>query len=453
MSTVPHERHRLAFRRPAKETRHDDAGGSWYTLDNAGILMPSVSDAVVTNLFRFSATLDEDVDRDTLQDALDRVGRRFPYFMVELRRGLFWHSIVPRARPPLVEEDPESPMQAYDVNKRGHCLVRVLCRGRRVACEFHHSVADGTGGMRFLKNLLAEYARLRWPGRPEASVGPADSEDLYDLEARPPVEEYEDAYARYYSEGSPTPPKVPRAFRHGSLSLPRFRYRVTCGIVPLEEALAAAKKAGVSLTELLAACYLDTMQELWLSAPPWERKLTQLAISIPVNMRKLFPSTTNRNFSLFTFVTQDMRLGARDFPEILDRAHHQLRYETDAKTMGMQLSRNVAASKLLAFRLFPLPLKDLVFGLLYHRFGEDLYSGAISNLGAVSLPPALAARIERFDFVPSPTRGKANIGALSWKGKLHVSFGSLGSSREVERLFLTRLRRLGLHVKVECNLG
>jgi len=425
-------------------TRYDDEAGTWYSLDNAGIIMPATSDAVMTNLFRLSATLDEELDPRLLDQALAAVAGRFPYFVVELRRGLFWHYLVPHEAPLRIESDSTYPMQDYDVNRRGRCLFRVRAAGRRIACEFHHSITDGTGGMRFLKNLVAEYCRLRW-----SAAGGDD--DLYRLDERPAAEEYEDAYGRHYRVDYPPPADLRRAYRPPSDPLPRFVYRVTCGIVPLAPALAKAKEYGASLTELLASVYIDALQELWLASSSRPRR-SQLSLSIPVNMRKLYPSRTNRNFSLLTFITQDMRLGHREFAEIVKRAHYQLRFEIDARTMGSQLSRNVSASKLFLFRLLPLPIKGRVLKVLHSSFGESLYSGSISNIGPVSLPEPIATHVERLDFVPSPTHGKTNVGVLSWNGAIYITFGSLGRSREVERLFFTRLRKLGLPVRVECNL-
>lgn len=437
------------------ETRHRDDGGIWYSLDNAGIIMPSVSDRVDTNLFRLSATLSESVDLGILASVLDAVARRFPYFVVELRRGLFWHYLVPKPEGLRIEPDSLSPMQDYDVNARGRSLVRVRVEGARIACEFHHSIADGTGGLRFLKNLVAEYARRRWPETAPlpSPDGPAwGDEDLYRLDERPHAVEYEDAYRRYYEDRYPPPSLQARAWAPRMLPMRRFEYRVTCGIVPLTPAIAVAKERGASLTELLAAVYIDALQELWLASPARERRRGLITLSVPVNMRKLYPSPTNRNFSLVAFLTHDMRLGERAFDEIVKRAHHQLRFETDARSMCRQLSRNVAAARSAVFRALPLPMKDLAFRIFFDVFGEGLYSGSLSNLGAVSLPGWLAHRVERFDFIPSPARGRTNVGVLSWDGRLYITFGSLGSSRESERLFFTRLRRLGLPVRIECNL-
>jgi hypothetical protein len=435
---------------------HDETG-PWYALDNAGIIMPAVSNAVATSLFRISADLSESVNVAALQEALDRCARRFPYFAVELRRGFFWYYFEPHEGELRVKADGECPSQDYDINRRGHCLFRVRARGHRIACEFSHVLSDGTGGLRFLKNLLVEYFRIRGIPPKTARVsgeGAAADPDLYDLDERPDAQEYEDAYNRYFTEEYPSPSKLPRAFHIRSPQLPRCLYRITCGIVPLDAALAKAKEYGASLTELLAAVFLDALQDIWLAAPAGQRRRrSRLAVEIPVNMRKFYQTKTNRNFSLFVLLTQDMRLGRRDFGEIVSRAHHQLRFETDVRTIAQQISRNVAGSRMLAVRLVPLAVKDFFAKILFSAFGEDLISGFVSNLGEVSLPPETAEHVERFDFLPAPSVfNKTSASVVSWGGSLYINFGSLASSREMERLFFTRLRSLGLPVKVECNL-
>ena len=406
----------------------------------------------------------EEVDAPLLQSALDAVIARFPYFAVELKRGLFWHYLAPCRNRILVGPDSASPSQDYDVNARGTCLFRVRVAGRRIACEFHHSLTDGTGGLRFLKNLLVEYCRLTFRSSAGTSI-PRPSEknddpDLYALGGAPAPEEYEDAYHRYYREAIPAPDKIRPAFRLYSTPLPLHRYRTICGQIPLTDALAEAKRFGVSLTELLVATYIDALQTIWLSRTKAGVRAgavfgarPNLVVSVPVDMRRLLPSATNRNFSLFACVSQDMRLGRRDLAEIARRAHYQLRFETDAKTMGRQLSRNVSASGSMIFRVLPLPLKTLVFRVLSRVFGEDLYTAGLSNLGAVSLPPEIEDQVERFDFIQMLAKNKPEVGIISWRSILYISIGSLGESRELERLFFTRLRRLGLHVRIECNLS
>ncbi len=427
---------------------YKDEAGTWYALDNAAVIMPSVTKGADTYLFRLSATLDEAINLAALQAALERVGGRFRYFRVELRQGLFWHYLVPHEEPVRVMADGDSPCQDFFPRKSGTCLFRVRASGRRIACEFSHFVTDGTGGIRFLKNLVADYLRLR--GIP---VDVAQDPDLYDLGAPASTEEIEDAYHRYFPQDYPHPAEEVPAFRLSSPRLPPGQYRVLCGVLPLAATLDKARSFGVSLTELLTAVYFDALQSIWLEASPVRRRRWRLAIEVPVNMRKFLPTASNRNFSLFVHPEQDLRLGTRSFEDIVARTRYQLRLEIDGPSMARHISRNVGGQLIPVIRVMPLLFKLPFMRALYSRFGDDKISGVMSNLGAVGLPPALAAHVERFDFVPAPSSTlltKASV--VSWKDNLYISFGSLALSRELERLFFTRLRRLDLPVRIECNL-
>ena len=62
----------------------------WMALDNAAKIFPAARSRHWSNLFRLSATLNEDVDRSALQTAVDVTARRFPSIAVRLRTGMFW---------------------------------------------------------------------------------------------------------------------------------------------------------------------------------------------------------------------------------------------------------------------------------------------------------------------------------------------------------------------------
>jgi hypothetical protein len=427
---------------------HSDWAGTWYALDNAAVIMPSVTRGVDTYLFRLSATVDEALNLAALQRALDRVAARFPYFNVEIRRGLFWHYLEPHEGQVRVMADLASPCQDFEMRRKGTCLLRVKASGRRVACEFSHVLTDGTGGLRFLKNLVAEYFRQRG-----LEVDAALDADLYDLDAPPSEGETEDAYHRYFPHGYPHPDEEAPAFWIPSAPLRAGEFRVTCGIVPLGPAMAKAKELGGSLTEFLTAVYFEALQSIWLATPPKKRRRWRLAVEVPVNMRKFYPTETNRNFSLFVNPEEDMRLGERSLEDLVARTRHQLRLEIDRPSMARHISRNVGGQLLFFVRALPLFLKAPIMRLLYAFYGDNKVSGVLSNLGPVTLPPALAAHVERFDFIPAPSSTlKTRASMVSWKDFLYISFGSLGRERELERLFFSRLAALGLPVKVECNL-
>ena len=426
-----------------------DEVGEWYCLDNAALIMPSVSDAVSTYLFRLSATIDEAVHIPSLQLALEKTARRFPYFCVELKQGFFWNYLEPHKAAPRVVADQASPCLGFNMHARNLLLFRVRAKNRTIACEFSHVLTDGTGGLRFLKNLLVEYFRLRG-----LAPGIFSDSDLYDLDSPPEYGENEDAYNRYFPEKYPHPSPEKPAFKVNSDRLPSGHYRVITGAVPLDAALGVAQKFGVSLTELFAAAYFEALQEIWLASARKKRRIRpRIAIEVPVNMRKFLETKTNRNFSLFVHLEQDMRLGNRSFEDILLRVHHALRYEVDGPSMARHIARNVMGERMLLIRLIPLALKTPLMRFLYAHYGADRISGVLSNLGQVSLPASIADRVRRIDFTLGPSKAcKVHASFLSWGGTLYVNFGSLLLSREIERLFFVRLRRLGLPVHVECNL-
>ncbi len=428
-------------------TGFDEETGAWYALDNAALLMPAIAGQAATYLFRFSFELRERIKLPELQAALDRVSARFPYFTVELRHGLFWHYMEKRQTGPRVEADDIYPCQSFDIFRRGRCLYRVRAHDRTITCEFFHVITDGTGGIRFLKNLVAEYFR-RLGVEPDAR-----DPELYDLDAKPSPGEYEDAYKKSCPDAYLKPEAEGKAYHYRSPLLPKGVYRVTSGIVPLKPALAKAKELGVTVTELLAAAYIDALQETWFADPRARRGTGKIRLEVPVNMRKFFETESNRNFTLLVRIDQDAREGKRSFEETLNRVHHQMRFKLDKKSLLRQIFRNVAGERIMAVRVLPLVLKTLFMKYLFWMYGDNRISGILSNVGKIEFPPALDRHIADVNLVMAPNPAiKTICGVISFRDTLRITFGGLSRGRDIERLFLSRLASLGLNVRVECNM-
>ena len=431
-------------------TKHVDESGAWYALDNAGIIMPAVTDSVSTGLFRFEATLREPIVRHALEKALTNAANRFPYFNVRLKRGFFWYYLEQCVTVPPLFPDDSAPCQDWNINERGTRMFRVLIREKRIAAEFSHALTDGSGAISFFKTLLVEYFRLIGV-EPGAALGEGEYSDILPVEESPDPEEYEDGYQRHFPKGFPAPEPNPRAWHGSYRRVQKHRYRVISGSLELSTCLAEAKRRGVSLTELLAAVYVDSLQALWFEREP-EPRDHFVSVEIPVNLRKFFPSGTKRNFSLFILVSENLHLGKREFDELVQRVHYQMKLENDPRSIARQISRNAGGARNIAVRLIPLAVKDLFARLLFAKFGETMLSGFISNLGAIKMPPGIAPLIERWDFIPAPSKTTAtNASAVSWNDELRIDFGSLSVSRDLEKLFFRRLRKLGLKVRVECR--
>ena len=60
----------------------------WYKLDNAGKLFPAFSKDSRSNVFRLSFYLDEVVDSEILEQAINKILPRFETFAVQMKSGL-----------------------------------------------------------------------------------------------------------------------------------------------------------------------------------------------------------------------------------------------------------------------------------------------------------------------------------------------------------------------------
>ena len=64
---------------------------TWYKVDNVAKVFLASINRRDPRVFRVSCTLNEDVDPDRLNQALEQTARENPQFQVTLHRGLFWH--------------------------------------------------------------------------------------------------------------------------------------------------------------------------------------------------------------------------------------------------------------------------------------------------------------------------------------------------------------------------
>lgn len=419
----------------------------WMRLDNAAKIYPAALRSNWSNVYRLSATLTEPVDRQVLQSALDVTARRFPSIATRLRRGVFWYYLQELEHaPPLSEERsyPLTHMRRQDLRK---CAFRVIAYRDRIAVEFFHSLTDGTGALIFLKSLVAEYLQQRY-----GVAIPAEKGVLGRLE-EPAEAELEDSFQKYAGNVSASR-REPNAWHlRGTPELGGF-LNLTCFTVSAEEALALAHRYGVSLTVFLGAVMMMALQNLQEQKQPNIRRRKSIKVLLPVNLRRLFPSRTLRNFALYVTPELDPRLGHYEFEEICRLIRHKMGLEITPKQMSAKIATNVESERLLAVKLMPLFLKNMVMKAVFDSVGEIKSCLSLSNLGDVQLPDAMRPYIRRMDFILGPQASKPhNCGVLSCNGTLYINFIRNIREPELEEQFFRVLRDFGLTVAVQSNHG
>lgn len=413
----------------------------WLRLDNAAKIYPSAYSEHAPEVFRLGVDLSGPVKLAPLQRALDRTIKRCPYYQVHLKRGLFWYYLQRHQRPPEIELLQSAPVSRIHMRSSDEQLFRVFVRDRFVRIDFSHVLTDGSGAFRFLSTMIAEYLRQQGIAVPSGGLvlNPDD----------PPEEvEFTDAYLEMYDPSTPQPPSLGPAFHIPGPVLPGYHRTIT-GRVPVDGAVGKAREFGCSLTELLAGVYIHSVLQISHTTNRRPRNRPMIRLEVPVDMRRIHPSATMRNFSLFVLPEIDVRLGDYTLADVIRTVHHTMRLQLDPRELRRTIARNVGGENKVIVRIIPLIFKDWFLSSLHHRFGGNISSGVISNLGNVVFPKEMSAHVTGIAFVlgPNPTLRKA-ISVVSYGGTLSITIGSVIESRELERLYFTTLLGLGLPVQI-----
>ena len=418
----------------------------WMRLDNAAKIYPAAKRRNWNNFFRISATLAEPVDRAVLAAALDVTVRRFPSIAVRLRRGVFWYYLEEIPHTPPIQDEKSCPLAHAPFRQVRQCAFRVLVYKDRFAVEFFHALTDGTGALVFVKSLLAEYLSEKYG----ISV-PAEKGVLGRLE-EPSPEELEDSFARYAGDVTASRAEATAWHLTGTPETDGYKDLVTL-MVPADKLRSCAKDHGVSVTELLCAAMMQAILELQAEKVPNPRHRKPVKVLLPVNLRKLFPSKTLRNFASYITPEIDPRLGACSFQELCALVHHKMGLENNRWTMRAKFAANVASERSPVLRVMPLFIKNIAMKAVFDTVGECKSCLCLSNLGRVELPDVMVPYVRRMDFIIGvQAKAPHNCGVVTWGNTAYINCIRSIREPELEYHFYRVLHRLGLPVKVESNM-
>ena len=413
----------------------------WFPLDNAGIFYPSIISDRVTTVFRLSVTIDHPIKIHKLQKALDLSLKDYPQFNVNCRSGFFWFYFEANKKRLLVTQDSLYPCRKIPIKRKGVHPIQVKAFHNRISLEVSHSITDGTGAFIFLQNLIHRYF-IELGYKIELSQRDDKTREL----------ELEDSFKKYFKPKIPPPRKSDKAFHVPWKSERKDIYYIITGYSPADKVKNVAKSYGVSITEYLLGVLGLSLQEIFYSMPKkYQRKYSKpFRLMVPVDLRKLFPSQTLRNFFLSIEPSFDPELGEFTFDEILKIIHHFMQVEVNERYISRQISRNIRGQ--IEGKLIPLFIKTLLLKSLYTKLGESKYSTSISNMGIVNFDTTIANSIKKVEFIPPPSSlCKIKVGVITNNNQMGISFGSIVKETQLEQLFFSKLVKDGIPVKIDTN--
>ncbi len=417
----------------------------WMRLDNAAKIYPAALRKKWSNVFRLSATLSEPVDRDVLRAALDVTLRRFPSIGVRLRKGIFWFYLERVPEVPEITEEQSYPLVHMSYASIRECAFRVVVYKNRIAVELFHALTDGTGGMIFLKTLLAEYLSRKY------GISVPNTDGVLCRMDEPSPEELEDSFIKNAGTVS-AGRKEATAYRLTGTTEPDGFVHLTTFMLDAAEVKARAHEYSATVTEFLTAAMMQAILRLQAEKVPHRSRRKPVKVLVPVNLRSLFPSKTLRNFALFITPELDPKLGDYSFDEICKAVHHRMGIDNTAKQMSMKIAANVNSEKSPILKVMPLFVKNAAMKAVFDAVGERKSCLCMSNLGNVRLPEVMRQYVTRMDFIIGvPSCSAYNCALLSYGGTTYINLVRSIEEPELEMHFYKVLRELGIHVKVESN--
>jgi len=413
-------------------------------LDNAAKIYPSARGRRSPSIFRLSMELTENIDKEVLSRALDRTLKRMPSFSQHLKRGFFWYRLEHNTELPPIFDEIRNPCVYFNEKANRGFQFRVSCYKNRIAVDFFHVITDGTGGMSFLKTLVAEYISLRY------DIVIPRGNGILDCAEKPQKSEYEDSFLKYAKPMSVSRLE-PTAYHIRGTREEYGTIHITTGIMPLDEISAKAKEYGATINELLTAVLILSIYNIQQKERLPFHKNQPVKVSIPINLRKHFPSHTLRNFTTYANLGINPALGSFTIEEIIAVIRHGLALETNKKMLTAKFSTNVAAEKNILIKMAPLFIKDPVLKLYYIMNGDRYNSSTLSNLGLIRLPEEMERYVERVSFMLGAGMNPVFCGCVSFGNKLCMNIARTIVEPLVERQFFALLSGMGIHITLESN--
>ena len=355
----------------------------WFRLDDAAKIYPLSMKHGQMSVFRLAAVMKEPVKPELLQIALHFTIQRFPGFATTVRKGFFWHYLDQTKRRYCIQPETDIPVRPLKIAASGSQSFRVLYYENRISVEFFHILTDATGGMCFLKTLLAEYLRL-------LGVGCPCGDGILDVTKPPLAGENENAFPAADRRGKGSGLTDRASLQLSGKLAPVRPCRILHFEMDAEKLREAAKSRNATVTAyLLGLLFLAGRRAT-------EAMGGSFNIQVPVNMRKFYPSPTLRNFSMYCGIRLNLEQ-VTTLDDILPEIQRQLTEKASREAMTEMIHSSTRLVN--SVRFVPLFIKAPIARLIYGFLGDKIFSNTLSNLGVVHLPPEMESRVDHLEFL------------------------------------------------------
>ena len=413
----------------------EDRKSSWRKLDNSAKIFPISSGKKYSTVFRLSALLKENIDKNTLEEAVKKTLKKYKSFKVKMKEGFFWYYLEENFKEPIIEEEKEYPCKYIEPKTNNGYLFKVTYFEKKINIDIYHALTDGGSGTVFFREIIYTYLELKHKDEFENNERIARK-----------IEDYiEDSYIKNYNKKLSKRYQSGKAFEVKGKKIKLGAISAIHEIIDLEDVKREAKKYQATITQYLTSVLIYSIYNA-----NYKSSKRPIKTCIPVNLKKYFPSDTMSNFfSYITIVTNKEEITS--FENLLEFVKKEFKEKLSEEEIIKTMSANVKLGNNLFIKSIPLILKKIIVRLSYMEI-RKYTTITYSNIGRIGIIGDYQKYIDYFLMLiaPEPVE-KIKCSSCSFENKMVFTFTSILNSNKIEKFFYEFLKSQNIKVEIESN--
>lgn len=355
----------------------------WYKLDNVGKFYASISNHRIPKVFRYSATLTEEIDKVVLQIAFNETISMYPNFNVNLKKGLFWYYLDETNRKYEVSQE-NLPICFKIYNNSEDFLYRVSYFKNKINFEVSHILSDGRGSVEFFKALVSNYIKNKY-----------EMKDMKVITNGSQAQKAEDSFDKYYKKTRLWNGKSVKPYIYKGKKMKNQTRYMECHL-KASQVLEMAHKYHTTLTAFLVAVLIDSFKE--------ELKISDLKkaikVDLPVDLRTYFKSTSSMNFFGLTTISYQFKTKEDQLEDIIQEVSRQFKENINAEKLSERANLMVSFEKNWICRVMPIFLKNIILKIA-NELSAQASTTCLSNIGMIKMDEKIAEKIQSINVLTS----------------------------------------------------
>ena len=413
----------------------EDRKSSWRKLDNSAKIFPISSGKKYSTVFRLSALLKENIDKNTLEEAVKKTLKKYKSFKVKMKEGFFWYYLEENFKEPIIEEEKDYPCKYIEPKTNNGYLFKVTYFEKKINIDIYHALTDGGSGTVFFREIIYTYLELKHKDEFENNERIARK-----------IEDYiEDSYIKNYNKKLSKRDQSGKAFEVKGKKIKLGAISAIHEIIDLEDVKREAKKYQATITQYLTSVLIYSIYNA-----NYKNSKRPIKTCIPVNLKKYFPSDTMSNFfSYITIVTNKEEITS--FENLLEFVKKEFKEKLSEEEIIKTMSANVKLGNNPFVRVIPLSLKKILVRLSYIEI-RKYTTITFSNIGRIGIIGKYQKYIEDFFMLiaPEPVE-KIKCSACTYENDIVFTFTSILQDNSIEKRFFEFLTQNGIKVRIESN--